>query len=166
MQKGDLVVVPPKSFIENAYLGELVDEPRVVVNGNVARYGAEPLPGRRVKSLAQISKRELPFSILEALQKPNAVFLVERSLRSQFYQATYGNYSIDDFYTGRFEVTSENFNTHDDVLLQAFFNFAAANTRAVAESREGDVRSFKDAAFIDSGTLLPNCRPILIRRVF
>ena len=83
-------------------------------------------------------KTDLPFSLLEALQKPNAAFLVERSLRGQFYKLAYGNYSLDDFYSGRFEVTSADFDTFDDVLLQAFFNFTAANTRAIAEGREQD----------------------------
>ena len=104
--------------------------------------------------LARFPKTELPFEILDALQKPNAAFIVERSLRGQFYKLAYGNYSINDLYSGRFEVTSADFDTFDDALLQAFFNFTAANTRALAEGNEADVRGFIDAAFVDSGEYL------------
>jgi hypothetical protein len=50
-----------------------------------------------------------------------------------------------------FEVTSADFDTHDDVLLQAFFNFVAANTKAVIEDEDPDVLGFAEAAFKDSG---------------
>jgi len=74
----------------------------------------------------------------------------------RFTNLAYGNYSIENFYSGLFEVTSADFNTHDDLLAQAFFNFVAANTRAVAMGNEQEVRGLKDAAFIDSGEFTAN----------
>lgn len=152
---GDLVIVPPKSYMDDALIGEVASEgikPGKVKVGRL--FGNEDLPSRSVRWIAKIPKRDLPFGVLDALQKPNAAFLVERSLRGQFYKLAYGNYSIDDLYSGRFEVTSADFDTFDDVLLQAFFNFAAANTRAIAEGRDEDVCGFAEAAFIDSGEYL------------
>jgi hypothetical protein len=112
-------------------------------------FGQESLPARSVRWLARIPKRDLPYSVLEALEKPNTAFLVERSHRALFYKIAYGNYSIDDYYSALFEVTSADFDTRDDVLLQAFFNFVAANTKAVAEG--SPLLGFAEAAFKDSG---------------
>ena len=152
---GDLVIVPPKSYMDDALIGEVTTSGLEPSTAKVPRrFGNEDLPSRSVRWIARMPKTDLPFSLLEALQKPNAAFLVERSLRGQFYKLAYGNYSLDDFYSGRFEVTSADFDTFDDVLLQAFFNFTAANTRAIAEGREQDVRGFPEAAFIDTGEYL------------
>ena len=158
MRPGDLVVVPPKSYMEDAWIGEISGPAYDVQPERVARlFGEEILPGRAVRWIARIPKRDLPFSILDALQKPSPAFLVERSQRAVFYKIAYGNYSISDFYSARFEVTEADFDTLDDVLLQAFFNFVAANTKAVTEN--GDqaiVRGFADAAFVDSGEFTPH----------
>ncbi|WP_439360717.1 hypothetical protein [Bradyrhizobium sp. DASA03007] len=152
IRRGDLVIVPPKAYMEEALIGEVRHAGTRYDTEKVPRlFGNEDLPARSVRWLARIPKTDLPFAILDALQKPNAAFIVERSLRGQFYKLAYGNYSIDDLYSGRFEVTSADFDTFDDALLQAFFNFTAANTRAVAQDRDADVKGFVDAAFIDSG---------------
>ena len=153
MKMGDLVIVPPKSYMDDAWIGEVSSPAYDVEPVKVGRlFGDEILPGRAVRWIAKISKRELPYEILDALQKPNAAFLIERSLRAKFYKIAYGNYSISDFYSATFEVTEADFDTVDDVLLQAFFNFVAANTRAVAHLDDGaTVLSFADAAFKDSG---------------
>ncbi|UQR66681.1 hypothetical protein LRP30_16120 [Bradyrhizobium sp. C-145] len=155
MKPGDLVVVPPKSYMEDAWIGEIASESYVVEPVKVARlYGDEILSGRAVRWITRIPKRDLPYEILDALQKPSAAFLVERSLRSRFYKVAYGNYSISDFYSAKFEVTEADFDTVDDVLLQAFFNFVAANTRAVQEPGQ-QVLGFGAAAFKDSGDFIP-----------
>jgi len=151
MRPGDLVIVPPKSYMEDAWIGEISSAIYEVEPVKVGRlFGDEILPGRSVRWIAKFPKRDLPFEILDALQKPNAAFLVERSLRGRFYKIAYGNYSISDFYSARFEVTEADFDTVDDVRLQAFFNFVAANIRAV-ENPGAPILSFTDAAFQDSG---------------
>jgi hypothetical protein len=155
MNAGDLVVVPPRSYREEALVGEIAGGPLEIETLAVPRYyGIDELPGRKVRWIGRLPKRELPFSILEALDKPGAMFLVERSQRGMFYKLAYGNYSIDDSYSARFDVTSADFDTIDDVRIQAFFNFVAANTKAVAEG--APVRSFADAAFFDSGDYIPH----------
>lgn len=155
IKKGDLVIVPPKAYLDEVLLGEVRRIGSRYDTEKIPRlFGNENLPSRDVRWLARFPKTELPFEILDALQKPNAAFIVERSLRGQFYKLAYGNYSIDDLYSGRFEVTSSDFDTFDDVLLQAFFNFAAANTRALSENRDEDVRGFAEAAFENSGEYL------------
>jgi hypothetical protein len=65
---------------------------------------------------------------------------------------------IDDYYSALFQVTSADFDTHDDVLLQAFFNFVAANTKAVIEDEDPDVLGFAEAAFKDSGEYVAKLR--------
>jgi hypothetical protein len=123
MKAGDLVIVPPKSYMDDAWIGEIKTSSYEVEPIKVGRlFGDEILPGRSVRWIAKIPKRDLPFGVLDALQKPNAAFLVERSLRGRFYKIAYGNYSISDFYSATFEVTEADFDTVDDVLLQAFFN--------------------------------------------
>lgn len=152
MKAGDLVIVPPKSYMEDAWIGEIVGHDYEVEWLRVARlFGDEPLPGRGVRWIAKIPKTELPFATLEALQKPNAAFLIERSLRGLFYKVAYGNYSISDFYSATFEVTEADFDTIDDVRLQAFFNFVAANTKAITEGNAAAILGFSAAVFKDSG---------------
>lgn len=155
MKVGDLVVVPPKSYMADAWVGEVTGAAYEIETITVGRlFGEESLPGRSVKWLARIPKRDLPYSILEALEKPNAAFLVERSLRGVFYKLAYGNYSIDDSYSARFDVTSPDFDTIDDVRIQSFFNFVAANTKAVTEGVA--IKGFSEAAFFDSGDYIPH----------
>lgn len=155
IKRGDLVIVPPKSYMDEVLIGEVRSSGTKYETVKVPRlFGNEDLPARSVRWLARLPKTELPFAILDALQKPNAAFIVERSLRGQFYKLAYGNYSINDLYSARFEVTSADFDTFDDALLQGFFNFTAANTRAIAEERENEVKRFEQAAFVDSGEYL------------
>lgn len=150
MNVGDLIVVPPKSYREDALIGEIAAESLTIDTLAVPRlFGPDELPGRNVRWIGALPKRQLPFAILEALEKPGALFLVERSLRGVFYKLAYGNYSIDDAYSARFDVDSPDFDTVDDVRIQAFFNFVAANTQAVIEGKK--LRSFGDAIFHDSG---------------
>jgi hypothetical protein len=150
MMIGDLVIVPPSSYREDALIGEIASEPGQVETIAVGRYfGVDELPGRKVRWIARMPKRELPYSILEVLDKPGALFLVERSQRGVFYKLAYGNYSIDDSYSARFDVDSPDFDTAADVRIQAFFNFVAANTRAIEEG--GPVKSIGQAIFDDPG---------------
>jgi hypothetical protein len=143
--------------MDDAWIGEISAPAYDVQPERVARlFGDEILPGRAVRWIAKIPKRDLPFSILDALQKPNAAFLVERSQRDVFYKIAYGNYSINDFYSARFEVTEADCDTVDDVRLQAFFNFVAANTNAVTEDAYPIVKGFADTAFTDSGAFTPH----------
>lgn len=158
MRPGDLVIVPPKSYMDDAWIGEITSEPYAIEPVKIGRlFGDEVLSGRAVRWITRLPKRDLPYDILDALQKPNAAFLVERSLRGRFYKIAYGNYSISDFYSARFEVTEADFDTVDDVVLQAFFNFVAANTKAVLEPNAADspILGFAAAAFKNSGDYIP-----------
>lgn len=153
MNIGDLVVVPPRSYREDALVGEVASAAREVETLAVSKYfGIDELPGRRLRWIGRLPKRQLPYPILEALDKPGAMFLVERSLRGVFYKLAYGNYSIDDSYSARFDVESPDFDTIDDVRIQAFFNFVAANTQAILEGKKP--KSFAESIFYDSGSYI------------
>jgi len=90
MKVGDLVIVPPKSYMDDAWIGEVTGGDYEIVPVRVGRlFGDEHLPGREVRWIARLPKRDLPYEILDALQKPNAAFLVERSLRGRFYKIAY-----------------------------------------------------------------------------
>jgi hypothetical protein len=159
-RQGDLVIVPPKSFTSDALVGEFVDGPFKSVNVKVDRlYLDDSLPGRRVKWLASIPKRKLPIRVIEAIQKPSAFFLLARSLRQEIYQQAYPSFVLgDELYTSRFDVISLEFKAKDDFIIQSFFNFVAANTKAIAEGREGEVLDLPTAAFSDTGTYDPDLK--------
>src|SRR5262249_13831627 len=85
IQRGDLVIVPPKAYMDEVLIGEVRHIGTRYDTEKVPRlFGNEDLPARAVRWLARLPKTELPFEILDALQKPNAAFIVERSLRAQF----------------------------------------------------------------------------------
>ena len=93
--------------------------------------------------------------MLEAIEKPNSFFLLPKSSRKFIYDRAFGGYSFGDEFHARFEVTSANFKTVDDFLIQAFFNFVASNTEIV-KNNGNVVRGFKDAAFDLSDEISPD----------
>ncbi len=145
-KKGDLVVLPPINFRGDALIGEFTGEPSDVRTLLLPRYGEEPLSGRAVRWLSSIPKQKLPAQTLDALQKPNPIFLVERSAWPDIFRRAYGSYSYSGDYSARFEVTSERFNIADDFLIQAFFNFVSANTELI-ERNSSELLSLRAGAF-------------------
>jgi len=159
-KKGDLVIVPPKSFNNNALVGEFLDGPGESTSLAVDRmYLGDALPARRVKWLASIPKRNLSPSILDAIQKPTSFFLLQKSLKLKIYEQTYASFIVNDqFYSCRFDVSAEDFSAKDDFLIQSFFNFVATNTKAVDENRLDQILGIKRAAFEDAGSYDPELR--------
>ncbi|MCM2434109.1 hypothetical protein [Agrobacterium rosae] len=145
-KKGDLVVLPPINFKGDALIGEFTGEPSDVETLMLPRYGDEPLSGRAVRWLSKIPKQKLPAQTLDALQKPNPIFLVERSAWPDIFRRAYGSYSFDGDYSARFAVTSERFNIADDFIIQAFFNFVSANSDRI-DNDETDLLDLREGAF-------------------
>lgn len=161
LQVGDLVIVPPSAYSSPAYIGEIISEPHRYVRTAVPRlYGDDRLTGRQVKWLAGIQKRRLPDKILEAVEKPGALYLVERSVRKSIYEAAYHNFAfsgtIDEDITARFEVSESKFSTLSDIQLQAFFQFVSANLMALKEGR--NAIGINDAIFESAGIWSPDLR--------
>lgn len=145
-RKGDLVVVPPNSFSENALIGELLDEPEAFVTTKVARYGLESLYARRVKWLAEIQKGKLPTHLLDVISKPSAITLVRKDVRAPIYRAAYGSYVYGDEFRSRFDL--EKISPSEDIYIQSFFKFITENYRISKDG--GEALSFRDAAFARS----------------
>lgn len=162
LKQGDLVIVPPSAYAYPAYVGEVTGKGTDYVRQRAPRaYGQDPLTGREVAWLTQIEKRKLPDIVLDALEKPNAIFLLAKSARSKIYEAAYGTFvdiSIAGAdYTARFNVShDEAFTTSSDILLQGFFNFVASNAKAIESGQAG--KSFYHAAFEDLGTFAPELK--------
>lgn len=154
LEQGDLVVVPPINFKGTAYIGELVEEASTTRTLLVPRYPGEPLTGRRVRWLATMQKSELPAKVLDALQKPLTIFLLQRDFWPQILRRAYGSYTTEGEYGARFEVTEDRFQTVDDFAIQAFFNFVVANSQAIANGME--VQDLKRAAFADIRAIAPD----------
>jgi hypothetical protein len=154
-KRGDLVVVPPKSFAGDAQVGEFIDDPSQGVLWNCRFFLGDPLPVRRVKWLGQLNKRDLPAKTIDTLRKPTAFFLLEKSLRSPIYRTAYRNYHLaSGEFTSIFDVTTPDFNTRHGSVVNAFFNFVAANTKQIAEN-SGEVFDFAHGAFANLGDYSP-----------
>jgi hypothetical protein len=66
MKPGDLVIVPPKSYMDDAWIGEIKSASYEIEPAKVARmFGDEILPGRAVRWIAKLPKRDLPYAILD-----------------------------------------------------------------------------------------------------
>lgn len=150
IKKGDLIVLPPRSFNAMAEIGEVQDEPNQLVTLRGPIYGDLPLTGRSVKWLASLPKSSLPSATLDRLQKPSVLFLLPRSAWPNILRRAYGSYSTPEEFSSRFEITSQAFQTSDDFFIQAFFNFVSSNTERIRTGRT-DLLSFKDGAFSAEG---------------
>jgi hypothetical protein len=149
MKKGDIVIVPPANFRGQAQIGELTTEPNDVRLMKLLLYPGAPLSGRSVRWLASIEKADLPAQTLDALQKPQPLLNLIRPAWPSIFRRAYGSYVTSDEYGARFEVTSERFKTNDDFLIQAFFNFVAANYDQV--EKDQPILDFHAGAFAAEG---------------
>lgn len=160
MAVGDLVVVPPSSFSQDALIGELTTGPDKIISAYTKQYDGETFDGRSVRWLARIPKKKLPASMLDALEKPIALYILEKSLRDVIYEAAYGNYidmSRDDFtFSSRFSVSNAEYTTQDDLRLLAFLNIVAANLSSA--DRSGVSQDIFAALTLDLGEYAPDLR--------
>jgi hypothetical protein len=134
---GDLVVVPPLSFSQETMIGEIIDEPEAFTTTHFpSLYGDEVLYGRRVKWLARIAKGKLSPYFLDLISKPNAFVLIKNDERAAIYREAYGVYHVANDFRARFDVKDTEFTTTDDLYIQAFFSFVAANSVRIQQGRE------------------------------
>jgi hypothetical protein len=157
-KKGDLVIVPPSAYSQECFIGEFLTHPTEFRHHRVDKYGDDYLTARSVKWLAQITKRALPVTVIEAIEKPTIFFLLDKPSRKFIYEKAYGSYTIGNQFNSRFEVASLTFKTSDDLLIQAFFNFIANNTIAVSEGHLDNIKSFDESIFVDLGDFAPDLR--------
>ena len=107
-QKGDLVLIPPNSYQEDAIIAEFRDNPTdVYYNQLPRRYGIFEVPTRRYKILTKIPKRLLPLPVLNVLAKPNAFVQVGESNKNALYHIAYGSFVVGNEFNSRFDVTTD-----------------------------------------------------------
>ncbi len=150
MKQGDLVIVPPANFRGFAQIGELIAPPHAAADLTVATYPGLPLTGRKVRWLASIERAKLPAQTLDALQKPSPLFLLTQSAYRGIFRRAYGSYATADEFGTRFEVSAETYQTIDDFLIQAFFNFVTANTARVSLGQT-ELLGLREGAFSGEG---------------
>jgi hypothetical protein len=154
LKLNDIIIVPPSSYGHSAYIGEMVSEPSDYIDLEVPLYyGKDPLTARRVRWLGQITKRKLATEILEALERPVAIYPLVKRLRAPIYDAAFGTYydlsGSEQDYSARFDLSAVDFSTEIDFRLQTFFNGVASNLKAIDEGRE--LSSPHAAAFEELG---------------
>jgi hypothetical protein len=155
-KKGDLILIPPRSYNRDAVLAEFVEDPSNVLYETFPDYyGNFKFPVRRFRRLAALPKRSLPKHIIDILEKPNAFVMVPQSERDNLYGLAYGTYVAVGNYNTRFDVTSPAYNSTDDFALAAFINFVAANTKTVSIDGTQSVKSIYQAPFDDLGEYAP-----------
>lgn len=147
IKAGDLIIVSPQPFRALAHIGEVVSAPNELKLIYPAVYFGMPLTGRHVAWKSVIEKAKLPAQTLDALQKPASLFLLPQPAWPAIFRRAYGSYSMAGEYGARFEVTSEGYQTSDDFLIQAFFNFVSENTERVLAGSD-DLVDFKTGAFL------------------
>jgi len=150
-RQGDLAVVYPSSYKQDVYIGEFVDTPSKITSIQVPeQYGQEDLSGRRVRWLATFNKRELPISIFEIIEKPNALVLLPDYQNGFFYNRAYASYTIGQNVSAKFNVSEDVFTVSDDIQIQAFFKQVAANQQRIDQNSD-DLLSIVEAVFSDIG---------------
>lgn len=156
---GDILIIPPSAFSKQTIIAELSDAPSEIVPFRYPRlYGNFAIPTRRFSPLAYVEKRSLPAKVLDIIAKPNGIVLLGESERDFFYKRAYGSYVRHDNMYARFDVTSEEYNTTDDALILAFFNFVAANTKSISLEKTGGPIELTDAMLADLGEFAPSLK--------
>lgn len=136
-KKGDIVLVPPRAFSQDALIGELTSDPSDLSTTRFPQlYGQERLYGRSVKWLGKVPKGKLSPYLLDLISKPNAFVELRLEERPAIYREAYGSYILPGEYRARFNVSDPDFTTTDDLYIQAFFSFVAANSKRIRENRE------------------------------
>ncbi|MDR3500669.1 MAG: hypothetical protein P4L72_15750 [Parvibaculum sp.] len=153
---GDLVIIPPQSFSQDAVVGEFIGGPTDFESFNIPRYVGHPLLVRRFRTVGRIPKPKLNARILDLITKPNMLVLLERQLRSEIYSAVYGNYTTADSFNTRLEVAAREFTTDDDFNIKLFIKFVTQNTIKTSINGEDEVFGIKVTAFEDAGDLAPD----------
>jgi hypothetical protein len=92
LKAGDLVIVPPSAFSQDAYVGEVVSNQANYLRVKVPLYGDDAIAGRQVKWLARIQKRRLPTSLLEALEHHTSIYILSRLDRAPIYEPAFGSF--------------------------------------------------------------------------
>lgn len=145
-KKGDLVVVPSRTFGSDALIGELTTEPEQLFATRLpALYGNEQLFGRKVRWIGRIRKGKMSPYMLDLFSKPNAFVLVPKAERLAIYREAYGSYILPNEFRASFNTNDAEFTTTDDLYIQSFFNFVAANSRRIGNGDE--LIGIKAAAF-------------------
>lgn len=136
-QKGDIVVVPPLAFSKDTLIGEITSEPTelVAARGSPTHPG-EQLYGRSVKWLGKVPKGKMSPYMLDLISKPNAFVTIRTEERLAIYREAYGSYILPGQYRARFDVSDPDFTTTDDLYIQAFFSFVAANSKRIRNGNE------------------------------
>ena len=153
-KKGDLGLMFPASYGQDAILYEFTTEPTAIVEFKPRHYRyAGTLSTRRIKKVASVERRFLPGKVLEVIEKPNSFVQLGFSEKEFFYDLGFKSYQFSDEFSARFDVKSPEYNTHDDLIIKALINAIATN---VADPIDGEkARPFKEAAFHDLGDEAP-----------
>ena len=156
--KGDLVIIAPRAWAQNALVVEFTGTPDQIVHIPVSRYGKDHIAGREFKILAEIERRRLPGHVLDIIGKPNIFVMLGRSERPFFYNLAYESYVYGNDISTRFNVTTPDYKADDDLYISAFLKFAAVNTSRVSMKNQKTVKSVGDAIFVDLGELSPDLK--------
>ncbi|MDF2366459.1 hypothetical protein [Sneathiella sp.] len=157
MQQTDLLVIPPGAFAKQTLIAEPIGDPEDFQNEKFEKYFEKySIPTRKIKVLSEIEKRALPSHVQDIIAKPNMLVLLGKSEAEFFYRLAYGNYTVGGNNHAKLRVTSESYDTTDDLRIIAFLNFVALNTGNISISKTGNVASIKEAAFADLGDFSPN----------
>jgi hypothetical protein len=154
-KKGDVVIISPKSFEQDAIIGELLGDPTEFESIRLQKFEGDPLTVRRYRQLARVPKSKLNTRILNIIGKPNMLVLLEKQFRREIYSLAYGNFALQDDFNTRFEVGSDDFNTDDDFLIKLFIRFVTNNTIKTTINGEDEVDSIVKSAFNYAGDLAP-----------
>ena len=106
-QKGDLVVIPSQSYLEESLLAEFVGGPNDIVYMPLTHKGVTwEIPARRFRLLEKVEKRLLPPSFLKILEKPSAFVQVGERDTKSLLEMAYGSFAVQQVYTSEIKVES------------------------------------------------------------
>ena len=158
-KKGDLALIPPSAWRDEALLVEFTGNSDNVVYREIP-YGARTayipvaIPARRFREVSVVPKRFLPPHVLDIVEKPNIFVEFGRTDRFDLQDLTYPSFVKDDEYSCTFELTEAKYTLEHDLWFASFVKFVAANTKAISEDAVESV-SFEEAILAELGDYAP-----------
>lgn len=136
-RKGDLIIVPSSLSVGLLRVGEITSKRLHSVEGfHKRRYGAVPIPARRIKWIGSIRESQVSPALSESLRHQHPFSLVEKSLFAEVFAVAYSCFVYGDRHSAVIFNKKNDYLDKDAAFLALISKMAAVYCRVAKEGIE------------------------------